>query len=226
MGLQLDRVVPWGRSLAEYLRMFNLGSIETIRGLQILDCGSGPASFVAELNQSGGRGIACDPLYQFSPDQIRHQIQVTYAQVIQGVEANLDSYLWTQISSSEQLGQIRMQAMERFLTDFATHPEPYVIGELPILPFETQRFDLALCSHFLFTYSQFFSTEFHRQAIQELCRVAREVRIFPLLTLSGDPSTHLESVIQQLRDQGLDPQIEPVPYEFQQGADRQLTIRV
>lgn len=30
MGLQLDRVVPWGRSLQEYLGMFNLGSPEEL----------------------------------------------------------------------------------------------------------------------------------------------------------------------------------------------------
>lgn len=222
MGLQLDQVVPWGRSLTEYLQMFNLGSPEELLGLQILDCGGGPASFTAEMVHRGGAVIACDPLYHFSAPQIRERIEATYAVLIAGIKANRANYLWTQIPSPDHLGQIRMQAMEIFLTDFAATPPYYRAGQLPILPFETQQFDLALCSHLLFTYSQALSLEFHIQSLLELCRVAQEVRIFPLLTLAGDPSPHLEPALAQLQSQGMTCQIETVPYEFQRGGNQQL----
>lgn len=204
--------------------MFDLGSPERLQELDILDCGSGPASFTTELNQRGGQVLACDPLYQFTTSQIRDRIQDTYDLIMTGVRENLDRYLWTQIPSPEELGQVRMQAMERFLSDLSTHPDRYVIGELPVLPFESRQFDLALCSHLLFTYSQQLSLDLHLQGILELCRVAQEVRIFPLLTLAGDPSPHLDPVLLALREQGFSLQVEPVPYQFQKGGDRMLRI--
>lgn len=51
MGMKLDSIVPFGRTLAEYRLMFDL----TDRDLQcqILDIGAGPASFTAEMHSLG-----------------------------------------------------------------------------------------------------------------------------------------------------------------------------
>lgn len=49
--------------------------------------------------------------------------------------------------------------------------------ELSQFPFSDNEFDLALCSHLLFTYSDLLSLEFHLEAIAELLRVARNVAI-------------------------------------------------
>lgn len=46
-----------------------------------------------------------------------------------------------------------------------------------------RSFDLAVCSHLLFLYSEHLSEDFHVESIKELCRVAGEARIFPLLEL-------------------------------------------
>jgi len=40
MGFTLAKVVPWGRSYDEYIRMFSL--TEADLGLRILGCGDGP----------------------------------------------------------------------------------------------------------------------------------------------------------------------------------------
>jgi hypothetical protein len=63
---------------------------------------------------------------------------------------------------------------------------------------------------------------FHRAAIQELCRIAREVRIFPLLALGGHRSPYLDSSVEELRQAGHDVSIEHVPYEFQRGGDQMM----
>jgi len=52
MGLALENVVPWGRSYAEYLRMFSLTEKEL--SVHILGCGDGPAAFNATLTRRGG----------------------------------------------------------------------------------------------------------------------------------------------------------------------------
>ncbi len=64
-----------------------------------------------------------------------------------------------------------MAAMEEFLLDFplGRREGRYVVGSLPQVPFTSQEFDLALCSHVLFLYSEQFSKDFHLHAIQDLC---------------------------------------------------------
>ncbi len=224
MGLQLEKIVPWGRSLAEYIAMFDLRT-EDLTGA-ILDCGGGPASFNAELTQQGHTVISCDPIYQFTADQIAQRIQKTYPTIVEGVRGNQASYIWQSITSPEHLGEVRMSAMQQFLTDFPTGlvQGRYQIAELPQLPFRDRQFDLALCSHLLFTYSQQLSVTFHIEAIAELCRVAQEVRIFPLLSVSGELSPHLSTVLEQLQAAGYQTEICQVPYEFQKGGRQMLRI--
>jgi len=224
MGLKLEKVIPWGRSLTEYVKMFHLTPHDL--DLRILDCAGGPASFNAEMSHQGYSVISCDPIYQFSADEIAQRIQETYPTVIEGVKAAQEYYVWQDIQSPEQLGQIRMTAMQLFVEDFPLGIQQgrYVMGELPRLPFECDRFDLALCSHFLFTYSDLISQEFHLASIQELCRVAGEVRIFPLLNISGEPSYLLPWVMKELTAQGYNLEIRQVPYEFQKGGNQLLRV--
>ena len=224
MGLKLEKVIPWGRSLTEYVKMFHLTPNDL--HVRILDCAGGPASFNAEMSHQGYSVISCDPIYQFSADEIAQRIQETYPTIIEGVKAAQEYYVWQDIQSPEQLGQIRMTAMELFVEDFPLGIQQgrYVIGELPRLPFECDRFDLALCSHFLFTYSDLISQELHLASIQELCRVAGEVRIFPLLNISGELSDLLPWVMKELTAQGYNLEIQQVPYEFQKGGNQLLRV--
>ena len=79
---------------------------------------------------------------------------------------------------------------------------------LPDLPFADGEFNLTLCSHFLFLYSGHLSEEFHVRSIVELCRVAREARVFPLLELGAVKSRHLDSILARLASEGLSAQVE------------------
>jgi len=224
MGLKLDQIVPWGRSLAEYIRMFQLTPTDLHK--KILDCGGGPASFNAEMTQLGYSVISCDPLYEFTGSEIRDRIAATYDIILRGVKANLDNYIWREIESPEALGQIRMVAMQDFLNDFEAglQAKRYHVAALPFLPFADRAFELAVCSHLLFSYSEQLSLDFHLAAIQELLRVASEVRIFPLVNIAGERSPHLTRVIAQLESQAFDPRIQRVEYEFQLHGNEMLVI--
>lgn len=101
----------------------------------------------------------------------------------------------------------------------------YLEAELPNLPFADRTFDLALSSHFLFLYSAQLGESFHRAAIRDMCRVAVEVRLFPLLALDGAPSPFVEPLAHALRDEGASVSIEDVPYEFQRGGNKMMRIR-
>jgi hypothetical protein len=225
MGFTLDKVVPWGRSYDEYISMFALTEAEL--KLRILGCGDGPAAFNSELTQRGGNIISIDPVYTFDAEQIRGRIAETYDTVMTQMHKNHDDYVWDVISSVDQLGIIRMSAMETFLADFEAGKQAgrYIPGDLPLLPFKNGEFDIALSSHFLFLYSAHLSAELHLQSLLEMLRVSSEVRVFPLLTLNGAMSPYLQFVIEKLENLGFGAEIKRVSYEFQRGGNEMLIIK-
>ena len=221
----LDKVVPWGRSFDEYRRMFAL--TETDLGLRILGCGDGPANFNAEAARRGSTVVSCDPIYRYDVDQLRERIAATSEEILDQTRRNATEFVWTVIRSVEELGQVRMAAMNDFLGDYPSGRTDgrYVDAELPHLPFDDLSFDLALSSHFLFLYTTQLGDSFHRHAIRDMCRVAREVRIFPLLALGAVPSPFVEPVAVEYDREGFDVSIEEVPYEFQRGGNKMMRIR-
>jgi hypothetical protein len=58
----------------------------------------------------------------------------------------------------------------------------------------------------------------------ELCRVAREVRIFPLLALDGRTSRYVASMVNDLSD-SCEVALEMVPYEFHLGGNQMMRVR-
>jgi hypothetical protein len=220
-----ESAVPWGRSFDEYVRMFSLSEGD-LRG-KILGCADGPAAFNARMAELGHRVVSCDPLYQFSKAQIQKRIDETYDDIIKQTYSNIGRFNWSTITSVEELGRSRRAAMDSFLKDYDAGKREgrYVSTELPDLPFRTATFDLALCSHFLFLYSPILSLTLHEQAIEAMCAVAEEVRVFPLLTYNSEPSPCVEPVMTALRAAGRKVSIERVTYEFQKGADAMLRIR-
>jgi len=221
----LNDVVPWGRSYDEYCRMFALTDVD-LRG-RILGCADGPAGFNAEAARRHTPVTSCDPLYAFSAAQIRERIQVSSHGVLEQTRQNWDAFVWTSITSIEELGRVRMEAMETFLDDYECGRDEgrYVQAALPALPFKSRSFDLAVCSHFLFLYSELFDLRFHCAAIIELCRVAGKARIFPLLKLDGSPSPHATATGESLRSLGYQIDIQVVPYEFQRGGNAMMRVR-
>jgi len=221
----LDNVVPWGRSFDEYSRMFALTEADLED--RILGCADGPASFNAEVARRGTAVVSCDPIYALDAAQIRQRIAATYDDILEQTRRNRHEFVWTDIASVEALGRVRMEAMEMFLADYTRGKEQgrYVNAELPALPFTDGAFDLAVCSHFLFLYSEQLGGEFHRRAITELCRVAAEIRIFPLLALGGARSPHVLTTSEQLRRLGYIVSIEVVRYEFQRGGNEMMRIK-
>ena len=221
----LDRVVPWGRSFDEYRHMFALSELDLQS--RILGCADGPAGFNAEASRRGAAVVSCDPLYGADARQIRQRIEATFDEMLDQTRRNADEFVWDTITSLDELAVLRTSAMETFLADYdeGRAAGRYVEGELPALPFPDQSFDVALCSHFLFLYSDQLGEAFHLDAVHELRRVAREVRVFPLLALGSRPSPHVDTIVATVLGSGGDVAIEAVPYEFQRGGNQMMRIR-
>ena len=222
--MKLNDVVPWGRTLAEYKSMLNLS--ETDLNARILGCGDGPASFNVEMAELGHSVVSIDPVYQFSAEQIEQRVRATYEPVISQVKQNSSNYIWKNFKDADELGKARLNAMEKFLLDYESGKVSgrYLYQSLPSLDFVDDQFELCVCSHLLFLYSEQLSLNFHIASIHELLRIAQEVRIFPLLKLDGELSPYLELVLEDLSNKGCSLQIQSVDYEFQKGGNQMLRI--
>jgi len=224
--MKLKTIVPWGRNLTEYVDMFNL-TYDELRNSKILGCGDGPASFNAEVTVQGGSVVSIDPTYQFTTEQIAGRINEVALEVMAEVRKKQDDFVWKNIANPDALYDMRMSAMQTFLADFKKGKKEgrYTYEMLPSLSFEDAQFDLALSSHFLFLYSGHLDEQFHIDAIDEMLRVANEVRIFPLITLEGKKSSHLDGIIKRLKILTYQVIIESREYEFQKGGFEMLRIR-
>jgi hypothetical protein len=223
-SITIGSAYPWGRTFDEYVAMFGLTPEDLRR--RIISCADGPASLNVEQSRRGNRVVSCDPLYQFSAEEIRERIVQTREILLERAKENAHLFVWKRIGSPEELGELRRRAMREFLQDYSAGrlEGRYLDQALPRLDFADNSFDLGLCSHFLFLYSDDLSFDFHLQSIVEMCRVAREVRIFPLRNMHAEMSPHFADVLSELTRLGLKPDIETVDYEFLRGANQMLRV--
>jgi len=223
--MKLENVVPWGRSLTEYQAMFALSEEDLQK--RILGCGDGPASFNAEMTSSGRQTVtSVDPLYAFSVPDIARRIIETEHLIMADVRTNAASFKWSWFENPDALLGARKKAMSIFLQDYESGKQQkrYVAGALPRLEFATNSFDLCVCAHFLFLYSNQLTLEFRLRSIVELLRLAAEVRIFPLRDLNHERSQHLAPVCDYLQANGFENELVPVNYEFIPEANQMLRV--
>ena len=70
------------------------------------------------------------------------------------------------------------RAYSIFASDYKNHPERYVAGELPSLPFADSSFDLTLVSYFLFAYQDRLTYQFHAIRSLKSCALRGVKRAF------------------------------------------------
>lgn len=223
MAFKLNSVVPWGRNFEEYRLMFRLTQDDLKK--KIAGFGDGPACFNRELTERGGSVISFDPIYQFTKEDIQKRIEEVRVEVMEQMRRNRDNYIWTKIRNPEELENIRMSAMKRFLEDYdkGRAEGRYVYHELPDrLPFEDNYFNIGLSSHFLLMYTSL-GYDFHIATMTEMLRVCKEIRIFPIVDLDANKTELINSVTGHFRE---DYRVEIVntDYKFQKGDNKMLII--
>ncbi len=224
MAYELKNVVPWGRNLDEYINMFNLTDVD--RAKKIISFGDGPACFNSEMTQKNGKVVSIDPVYQFSTQEIKQRIDEIKDTVIEQARNNASNFVWKTIRNIEELEQIRLTAMNKFLLDFENgkNEKRYINHELPNkTEFDDLAFELGLSSHFLILYSQL-GLGLHIASITEMLRISKEIRIFPLLNLDAKESELLPDIIEYFGSNFI-VNIQKVNYEFQKNGNKMLTIK-
>jgi hypothetical protein len=211
-------LVLWGHNLADFKEMFSLTADELNQ--PILDCYSGPASFNAQMHQQGKKVISVDKLYGLEHDPLIKEIDQYFQSMLQQVHTNQEHFVWEKIATVDALAQERQHGIETFLQDFphGKLERRYRGEDLSKLPFTDFQFKLALSSHYLFNYRGKQTVEENVAGILEMCRVAEEVRIFPLLDYNGETSILLGPVMLALQEHGIGMEVKEVPYQFQKNS--------
>ncbi|HET6909827.1 MAG TPA: methyltransferase domain-containing protein [Mycobacteriales bacterium] len=213
------------RSYDEYVAMFDLDE-STLPSLHVLDCSAGGSSFALHARKRGGRVVAVDPAYALGRSQLAETIADSNRDGATIAIDNADRFTWDWYGGREQRDQMRARALAEFVLDFGREPRGYVAAALPKLPFADDAFDLALCSHLLFTWADQLGHSWHSAALRELARVAREVRVFPtLLQGRGGEVPFWPALMADLASDGHETSRDKVPYEFQVGGNTMLVLR-
>lgn len=223
MDIHLSGLNTISYNMDDYQKMFALQEGELEK--KIINYFSGVNAFSAEMAKKGKEVIACDPLYAKSLPEIITLVDKTNEAWLDEVKKHPKNYAMSALQAEQWLENRRKNAGE-FYEDFEEGKKAgrYVAQRLPELPFENNQFDLALVSHYLFTYSDRLSVEFQVRSIQELMRIANEVRIFPLTKDSGDLSGSVGEVAAKLQKLGLGVELKVVPFELQKQGNAMMRV--
>lgn len=223
MSLELDDFLITGRTFEEYAAFFDLDAA-SMHTMKVLDCPSGASSFIATAKKLGIVAKGCDILYRHDLDALCKQgeksIEKIYADTSWMAENNFTFY-----RSIERHKEHRKGALEAFCADY--NAEDYLFAELPQLPYEDECFDLILSSHLLFVYDDRLDLAFHEATIAEMLRVAKEVRIFPLVDYKNshaDKAQNLSPLAYKIAKK-FGGEIRKVGFEFQKNAGYMMRIR-
>lgn len=233
---QIDRVACFGRTLREYVEMFNL-DLEKLRGTTILDCASGPASFTAEVQKKGIRAVACDPVYSLGIDDIMENAQRDIPACIKETQAHRDLFVRNNNREDVDFLEEKLRALNLFADDYKKIDacRRYIAAAFPNTPFYDESFDMVLSANLLFLYSDVetggilqtspFDYAFHQKAIREMLRISRhEVRIYPVVGPNKNRHPFVEQLLNDESFFDYDMQFENVQMKDIKAATQMLRI--
>lgn len=223
MSLELDDFLITGRTFEEYIAFFDLDAT-MMKHKRVLDCPSGASSFVAQANRQEIFAQGCDILYSYDRDALyergQKSIEKIYADTSWMAENSFSFY-----RSIERHREHRTEALRQFYEDY--NPDTYHVATLPSLPYDDDDFDLVLSSHLLFVYDDRLDKTFHEKAVEEMLRVGKEVRIFPLVDYKNSRQgleKHLSPYAYHIAEK-FGGEIIEIAFEFQKNARYMMKIQ-
>lgn len=220
----MRKLVLWGHDVEEYREMFALSDAD-LKG-RILEYGCGISAFNPSLHDKHIPVVSCDPLFSLDKASLVAEVQPIFNDMVARVQKDKDIFDFKTYGSFNNLIEKRHEGMARFFADFelGKKEKRYLPLEDQSLPFADFTFDLALSSHYLFAHFDAQDVDFQLQAIRELARVAKEVRIFPLINRYGQPSPFLGPVLLGLQQEGYGVEVREVAYNLQPKGNAMLRV--
>jgi hypothetical protein len=220
----LGDIIVTARPFDEYVAMFDLTDADLLAGA-VLDCPAGASGFAHGARARGADVTAVDPVYAEPHADLVERARRDTVFGNEYVRDHPDTYVWGFFRDLDDHRARRLGAVDSFDADRRAHPDRYVAGGLPGLPFDDDAFALVLSSHLLFVYPDHFDAAAHLAAVIELARVASgEVRIFPLVDTTTALWPGLDALRRDLAAQGHASEVRSVPYEFIRGGVAMLVV--
>lgn len=232
----IEGIAFFGRTLNEYLGMFAI-SLDELKGKKILDCPSGPASFIAEATKLGINAVGCDPLYSADYQQLADKARTDIIQSLDRTAKTPELFYRQTEEEIKAFREEKLKAAELFAADYNAGLKSgrYINASLPELPFPDKSFDITLSGNLLFLYTDHkyggiidnseFDYEFHLKAIGELIRVTRnEIRIYPIEMPKVGMHHFMEKLIPDLKALSVEANIKRGTYRDIRGADHVLIL--
>jgi hypothetical protein len=220
----MRKLVLWGHGIDEYCEMFNLSQDEIKSS--ILEYGCGPSAVNFQQTQRDYKVVSCDPLFVLDKDTLSSKAFMIFADMAAQVKIEQDRFDFSQSGSYENLVADRQQGMKHFFADYELGKAQgrYIGIADHHLPFADFSFDFALSSHYLFADLDNQTVEFHLAVIRELARVAKEVRIFPLIDREGNTSDFLGPVLLGLQQDNYGVEVREVDFHLHQSGNAMLRV--
>ena len=216
----MRKVVLWGHQPSDYKEMFALEDDDLHK--KILEFGCGPSAVNADL----ANVTSADPLFVLDKDTLTSKISLLFAEMLKEIQLHADRFNFKAQGGLERIVWKRKLGIETFLADYESGLEEgrYVPVRASNLDFSHFQFDYALSSHYLFAGLDDQSIDFHVDIISELARVAKEVRIFPLVDRHGEVSEFLGPVLLQLQNKNFGTEVKDVDYSLQKTGNAMLRV--
>ena len=220
----MRKLVLWGNHVDEYPEMFALSTADL--NARLLEYGCGASAVNAEFNEKGGLISSCDPLFNLDQATLFTQVSLVFEDMVARITRSQEKFDFSHYGSLEALIATRRQGMEKFFADYekGKAEKRYLPINDHVLPFADFTFDFALSSHYLFADLDDQDVDFHLQAIRELARVAKEVRIFPLIDRQGQPSPFLGPVLLGLQQEDYGVEVREVKYHLEPKGNAMLRV--
>lgn len=213
----------WIYNFADYKRIYDLSESDLQK--RIFDFPSGASSFNQEASLHGMNVVSGDPAYRLIANEMTSYVKELFdssflhLQETRLVLKENDEVALNQIASTWQ------KTIDTFLADYQKGRTEgrYQAVNLPGLPYQDHHFEMALCSDLFFN-EMFTANETWQSMLNELLRVALEIRIFPLLDEKGQATPILGPLILYLQERQLGVEVREVPYNMKKGGNAMLRV--
>ena len=210
-------------NLEDSCQIFGLS--DTDLELKILEYPGGIGNFNAQMHRQNRRVVSGDDFYCCDIAEVKRQARHYLALNLDFLQKNQRRLSLSLEVTLKSIVSSWQEACNDFVLDFECGWKQgrYCQLQMPTLPFSDHAFDLALCSDLVFQ-RQLGSEVKVKQVVMELARVAKEVRIFPLLDETGEVSERLGPVMLYLQQQHFGIEIKEVPYRVLSGSNAMLRV--
>lgn len=218
------KLVLFGHQLDEYEEMFALSPKDF--DLSILEYGSGITAVNKTLSARNKKIISIDPSFSLNKKDLANKSTEIFNQMIKIVKNNASKFNFSKYSGLNGLIAKRREGIKEFFKDYENGKKQlrYLPANHDSINFKDFTFDYALSSHYFFAGDDNEHLQHYIKIIKELARVAKEVRIFPLIDKFGQPSPLLGPILLELQNNNYGVEVREVDYHLQPQGNAMLRV--